>query len=143
MCVANANCVNVLRELPFPEMILITGAGLSVPGCGNTEELAEAVLEACGCDPLGNFDHLRDFFQAAYDRDADAYYEAIRQQFAGPFAAAPRIYPMLAAVNFRAYINLNYDRLLLDAMLQSRGAIDGMFTPYPNREIFQPWALHS
>jgi hypothetical protein len=143
MCVANIQCVDALRQLPLPEMVLVTGAGLSVPGCGNTQELADAIHAACDCNAPETFEHVRDFFQAAHDADPDSYYQTIRDQFSGPLAAAPKIYAMLVAANFRAYINLNYDRLLLDAMLQSRGSIDGMFTPYPNPEMFKPWALHS
>jgi hypothetical protein len=143
MCVANATCVQTLRQLPLGEMILVTGAGLSTPGCCEADELAEAIVGACHCAAPNEFKHRHEFFQAAHDASPDAYYATIRDKFSPPFAAAPRIYSALIASNFRAYINLNYDRLLLDAMIASRGGINGKFTPYPNPDMFKPWALHS
>ena len=47
MCLANANCVEVLRQLPLHEMIVVIGAGPSAPGCCMTQELVEAVADAC------------------------------------------------------------------------------------------------
>lgn len=143
MCVANATCVEVLRQLPLSEMILVTGAGLSTPGCCGADELAGAVARACHCPGPNKFRHRHEFFQAAHDADATAYYATIRDKFSGPFTAAPKIYSALIASNFRAYVNLNYDPLLVNAMIASHGAINGKFTPYPTPDLFKPWALHS
>lgn len=124
-------------------MVLVTGAGPSTPGCCTTKELADTMAEACDCPVPDDLNHLDEFFQGAHDADADRYYGVIRDKFSPPYAADPRIYGLLVGVGFRAYVNLNYEPLLLKAMLASRGNIDGQFTYYPNLDMFRPYDLHS
>src|SRR6266496_2941462 len=143
MCLANANCVQILRELPLREMIVVTGAGPSAPGCCMTNELVDAVAAACHCPPPNDWNRLDAFFQIAHDSDPNQYYATIRDKFSPPFAADPRIYRLLAAVEFRAYVTWDYDDLFPQAMLNSRGSLDGKFTYYPQQEMFLPFDLHS
>ena len=93
--------------------------------------------------PPADLNQLDEFFQLAHDTNTDEYYGVIRDKFSPPLAADPRIYRILVAVEFRAYVNLNYERLLPDAMIVSRGNIDGQFTYYPNVDMFRPYDLHS
>jgi hypothetical protein len=143
MCVANANCVEVLKQQPLREMILVSGAGPSAPGCCMTRELVDAVALACNCPAPADLQQLHHFLQLAHDANRDGYYATIRDKFSPPFAADPKIYGLLAAVGFRAYVTLDVDDMLPRAMLKSRGEMDGQFTYYPQPAMFRPYDLHS
>jgi hypothetical protein len=143
MCVANVDCVEALRGLPLRDMIVVAGAGLSAPGCCMTGELVKALVAACRCPQPTDWNRLDAFYQIAHDTDPLQYYATLRQKFSPPFVADPRIYTLLAAVEFRAYITWDYDDLFPQAMLKSRGSLDGQFTYYPQQHMFFPYDLHS
>jgi hypothetical protein len=143
MCIANVDCVEALRALPLRDMIVVAGSGLSAPGCCMSSELVDALVAACHCPPPTDWNRLDPFYQSAYDTEAGQYYATLRDKFSPPFVADPRIYSLLAAVEFRAYITWDYDNLFPQAMLKSRGSLDGQFTYYPQQQMFFPYDLHS
>src|SRR5439155_5478987 len=98
--------------------------------------------DACQCALPSDLNRLDAFLQTAHNADANQYYATIRDKFSPPFTADPRIYALLAAVEFRAYVTWDYDDLLPLAMLKSRGPLDGKFTYYPQQEMFLPFDLH-
>jgi len=83
------------------------------------------------------------FFQTAHDANAQRYYATVKDKFSPPFVAEPKIYRLLVAVGFRAYVTLDHEDLLPQAMLKSRGNLDGQFTYYPQPKMFRPYDLHS
>jgi hypothetical protein len=143
MCVANAQCIEFLKQLPLGDIILVTGAGPSSPGCCMMKELVDAVAGACHCEPPLDPQRAHEFFEKAHDLDANQYYATVKDKFSPPFAADPKVYGVLVAVQFRAYITLNHDPLLPQTMIRSRGDITGQFTYYPQPIMFRPYDLHS
>lgn len=143
MCIANAQCVELLKHLPLQEMIIVTGAGPSSPGCCTTKELVDAVAAACRIPSPPDLTQLAEFYQSAHDANADHYYATIKDKFSPPFVAEPKLYRLLVAVGFRGYITFDYEDLLPQAMLKSRGSLDGQFTYYPQPKMFRPYDLHS
>jgi len=143
MCNANVTCVERLKELPLHDMIVVTGAGPSSPGCCITMELVQAVAAACHIAVPEELTRVDQFFQSAHDANTDQYYATVRDKFSPPFTADPKVYGSLVAVGFRAYITFDYDDLLPQAMLRSRGKLDGQFTYYPQPTMFRPYDLHS
>lgn len=143
MCVANAHCVQVLKQLPLRDMILVTGAGLSSPACCMLNELVDAIAAGCHYEAPSDLQHVHKFFQVAYDLAPDQYYAVVKDKFSPPFVADPKIYGLLVAVQFLAYATIDFDDLLPQAMLRSRGDIAGHFTYYPQPEMFRPYDLHS